>query len=99
MCDRRDASTLGDFGLCSVAMAVLRCSYRSGFVRHTLSPGLRYFLKEEYEKLGLPPACKEFIHFGLTSQDVNNTAVPLAMKKVSLGVLTNSVADRTATLR
>jgi len=39
-----------------------------------------YFIKEEYDRLGLPASCKEFIHFGLTSQDVNNTAVPMAMK-------------------
>eukprot|EP00039_Didymoeca_costata_P000495 m.45830 g.45830 ORF g.45830 m.45830 type:complete len:454 (+) comp10299_c0_seq1:27-1388(+) len=41
---------------------------------------LEYFIKEEYDKLGLPDPCKEFIHFGLTSQDVNNTAVPLSIK-------------------
>lgn len=39
-----------------------------------------YYLKEEYDKLNLPKKCKEFIHFGLTSQDINNTAVPLAVK-------------------
>lgn len=36
---------------------------------------VEYFLKEEFEKLGLQ-SYKEFIHFGLTSQDINNTAVP-----------------------
>jgi adenylosuccinate lyase len=36
---------------------------------------VEYFLKEEFDKLGLQ-AYKEFIHFGLTSQDINNTAVP-----------------------
>ena len=36
---------------------------------------VEYFLKEEFDKLGIQ-AFKEFIHFGLTSQDINNTAVP-----------------------
>ena len=37
---------------------------------------LEYFIKEEFDKLGLEKY-KEFIHFGLTSQDINNTATPL----------------------
>ncbi|MDR0566116.1 MAG: adenylosuccinate lyase [Prevotellaceae bacterium] len=41
---------------------------------------VEYFLKEKFEYLGLS-ACREFIHFGLTSQDVNNTATPLSMKE------------------
>ncbi|WBL27216.1 adenylosuccinate lyase [Zunongwangia sp. HGR-M22] len=40
---------------------------------------VEYFLKEEFAKLGLENS-KEFIHFGLTSQDINNTAVPLSLK-------------------
>jgi len=40
---------------------------------------VEYFIKQQFEKLGLE-AFKEFIHFGLTSQDVNNTAVPLSIK-------------------
>ena len=40
---------------------------------------VEYFLKEEFEKLNLNQY-KEFIHFGLTSQDINNTAVPLSIK-------------------
>jgi len=36
---------------------------------------VEYFLKEEFDKLNIQ-AFKEFIHFGLTSQDINNTAVP-----------------------
>jgi len=39
---------------------------------------VEYFLKEEFDKLGLS-AFREFIHFGLTSQDANNTAVPLSI--------------------
>lgn len=41
---------------------------------------VEYFIKEKLENLGLKKA-KEFIHFGLTSQDINNTAVPLSYKE------------------
>jgi len=40
---------------------------------------VEYFLKEKFEGLNLDQY-KEFIHFGLTSQDINNTAVPLSLK-------------------
>ena len=40
---------------------------------------VEYFIKEKFETLGLS-AYKEFIHFGLTSQDINNTAIPLSIK-------------------
>lgn len=40
---------------------------------------VEYFIKDEFDKLGLEKY-KEFIHFGLTSQDINNTAVPLSLK-------------------
>jgi adenylosuccinate lyase len=40
---------------------------------------VEYFLKEEFEKMGMEPYM-EFIHFGLTSQDINNTATPLSLK-------------------
>lgn len=40
---------------------------------------VEYFLKEKMEKLGLG-ASLEFIHFGLTSQDINNTSIPLSLK-------------------
>jgi len=40
---------------------------------------VEYFLKDAFDKLGLA-AYKEFIHFGLTSQDINNTSVPLSIK-------------------
>ncbi len=40
---------------------------------------VEYFLKEKFDGLGLA-AHKEFIHFGLTSQDINNTATPLMLK-------------------
>jgi len=41
---------------------------------------VEYFIKEKFDALGLGEY-KEFIHFGLTSQDINNTAVPLSIKE------------------
>ena len=41
---------------------------------------VEYFIKEKFDALGLSQY-KEFIHFGLTSQDINNTAVPLSIKE------------------
>ena len=40
---------------------------------------VEYFIKEAFEQIGLS-AFQEFIHFGLTSQDINNTSVPLSIK-------------------
>lgn len=42
---------------------------------------VEYFIKEEFDKIGNLEAFKEFIHFGLTSQDINNTSVPLSIKE------------------
>lgn len=47
---------------------------------------VEYILKEELEALGLKEF-KEYVHFGLTSQDINNTALPLAMKEAWRDVL------------
>ena len=41
---------------------------------------VEYYLKEQFRELGILPY-SEFIHFGLTSQDINNTAIPLANKE------------------
>lgn len=41
---------------------------------------VEYFIKEKFEALGISQY-KEFIHFGLTSQDINNTAIPLSIKE------------------
>src|SRR5690606_35926783 len=41
---------------------------------------VEYFIKEKFDLLGLQDL-KEFIHFGLTSQDINNTAIPFSWKK------------------
>ena len=42
---------------------------------------VEYFIKEKFDKIGGLDAYKEFIHFGLTSQDINNTSVPLSIKE------------------
>ena len=53
---------------------------------------VEYFLKEEFDKMGGMDDYKEFIHFGLTSQDINNTSVPLSIKEaLEAGILS---ADR-----
>ncbi|MBO4613205.1 MAG: adenylosuccinate lyase [Bacteroidaceae bacterium] len=42
---------------------------------------VEYFIKEKFDAIGGLEAYKEFIHFGLTSQDINNTSVPLSLKE------------------
>ncbi len=72
------------------AVAALRDIYRDfslddarrikeieGVTNHDVK-AVEYFLKEQFDRLGLA-AYKEFIHFGLTSQDINNTAVPMSL--------------------
>ena len=61
---------------------------------------VEYFLRDKFDELGLD-GFKEFIHFGLTSQDVNNTATPLSIKQAveavylpTLQKLRNELADR-----
>jgi adenylosuccinate lyase len=50
-----------------------------GITNHDVK-AVEYFLKEQFDRLGLEPF-KEFIHFGLTSQDINNTSVPMSVKE------------------
>ena len=42
---------------------------------------VEYFIKEAFDRMGGLEPYKEFIHFGLTSQDINNTSVPLSLKE------------------
>ena len=61
---------------------------------------VEYFIKEKLETIGLS-SYTEFIHFGLTSQDVNNTAIPLSLKEASITVLfpsINSVIEKLSEL-
>lgn len=46
---------------------------------------VEYFIKHKFEQLGLQEY-REFIHFGLTSQDINNTAIPLSTKEAFVDV-------------
>ena len=46
---------------------------------------VEYFIKKKFDSLGIG-VFKEFIHFGLTSQDINNTAIPLSIKLANEGV-------------
>jgi adenylosuccinate lyase len=59
---------------------------------------VEYFLKEKFDELDLQ-VFKEFIHFGLTSQDINNTALPLSLKQACEDVLTPLVNDVIELLR
>jgi len=53
---------------------------------------VEYFIKEKFDALGLQNH-KEFIHFGLTSQDINNTAIPLSLKEAINEVYVPSLLD------
>lgn len=58
---------------------------------------VEYFLKEQFDARGLE-ARKEFIHFGLTSQDINNTAVPMSVKDALDEVYIPAIESLVATL-
>jgi adenylosuccinate lyase len=61
---------------------------------------VEYLLKEKMEQLGLH-AVREFVHFGLTSQDINNTAIPLSIKEAMHEVCypaLDALRDKLATL-
>jgi adenylosuccinate lyase len=59
---------------------------------------VEYFIKDAFEKLGLSQY-KEFIHFGLTSQDINNTAIPLSTKEAFEKVYMPSLISLTSKLK
>ena len=59
---------------------------------------VEYFIKDAFEKLGLSEY-KEFIHFGLTSQDINNTAIPLSTKEAFERVYMPSLIKLTSKLK
>ena len=42
---------------------------------------VEYFIKEQFDRIGGLDDYKEFVHFGLTSQDINNTSIPLSIKE------------------
>ncbi|MEG1643345.1 MAG: adenylosuccinate lyase [Bacteroidales bacterium] len=47
---------------------------------------VEYFIKEKFDAIGGLDSYKEFIHFGLTSQDINNTSIPVSVKEALLNV-------------
>ena len=59
---------------------------------------VEYFIKDAFERLGLSQY-KEFIHFGLTSQDINNTAIPLSTKEAFEKVYMPSLITLTSKLK
>lgn len=59
---------------------------------------VEYFIKEKFDALGSLEAYKEFIHFGLTSQDINNTSVPLSIKEALEDVYYPLIEELTARL-
>lgn len=60
---------------------------------------VEYYIKEEFDKIGGLEAYKEFIHFGLTSQDINNTSVPLSLKEALVDVFFPQVEELIDQLR
>jgi adenylosuccinate lyase len=60
---------------------------------------IEYFIKEEFDKIGGLDDYKEFIHFGLTSQDINNTSVPLSVKEALEEVFYPQVEELIAQLK
>ncbi len=58
---------------------------------------VEYFVKSRFDALGLS-AFKEFIHFGLTSQDINNTAIPLSVKEAIQEVYLPGITELITTL-
>ncbi len=60
---------------------------------------VEYFIKERFDAIGGLEEFKEFIHFGLTSQDINNTAVPLSIKEALQNVFYPLVEELIAQLQ
>lgn len=59
---------------------------------------VEYFIKKQFDQLGLE-AYKEFIHFGLTSQDINNTAIPYTIKLALNEVYYPQIAELIAKIK
>ncbi len=60
---------------------------------------VEYFLKEQFDKIPQLVDYKEFIHFGLTSQDINNTSVPLSIKEAMENVYYPALENMLSVLR
>ncbi len=60
---------------------------------------VEYYIKEQFDAIGGLDKYKEFIHFGLTSQDINNTSVPLSVKEALADVYVPQVKELVEQLR
>ena len=60
---------------------------------------VEYFIKEEFDAIGGLEVYQEFVHFGLTSQDINNTSVPLSLKEALQEVYLPQVEELVAQLK
>lgn len=60
---------------------------------------VEYYIKEQFDAIGGLDKYKEFIHFGLTSQDINNTSVPLSVKEALADVYVPQVRELVEQLR
>lgn len=77
--DRIDEEKLHDIYRHLTAEDALRIKEIESVTNHDVK-AVEYYIKEQFDRLGLSDE-KEFIHFGLTSQDINNTSFPLMTKE------------------
>lgn len=75
--DRVDEGKLHDIYRTLTSEDALRIKEIESVTNHDVK-AVEYFIKEKFDALGLSDE-KEFIHFGLTSQDINNTSIPLML--------------------
>lgn len=60
---------------------------------------VEYFIKEKFDAIGGLDAYKEFVHFGLTSQDINNTSIPCSIKDALVQVYYPAIEELIAQLK
>jgi len=87
--DRSKTEALRDLCINFSSEDALKIKETEKITNHDVK-AVEYFVKEKIEALGLS-AYTEFIHFGLTSQDINNTSIPLSIKEASADVLFPSI--------
>lgn len=68
-----------------------------GVTNHDVK-AVEYYIKEQFDRIGGIDKYKEFVHFGLTSQDINNTAMPLALKEAINDVIVPQTEELIAQL-
>ncbi|MFA8299595.1 MAG: adenylosuccinate lyase [Hyphomicrobiales bacterium] len=92
--DKNEYANLRKLYQCFTSEDALRIKEIEKVTNHDVK-AVEYFIKEYFDKAGLQEY-KEFIHFGLTSQDINNTATPMSLKDAwnsSLLPTLNSLLD------